>query len=825
MKKFRAYLTKFKKPSWNYEQYRAISYINKFVNKSGNYAKQLVYAPILIKPLLNYLQNYDAGDPNDPNHWNTEKVRNKVVEVLGKLGKTAIEPLIKSLSEKNSWMIVELLGKFNDSRVVQPLIACLKKADRYLQEEIISLLGVIGEKIAVEPLLECLKAEIDTVQIATAEALGKIGDLRAVESLIKCLQDKIKENSFLPPYYRYPALEETIIWALSELGDLRAVQTLIECLSHKDKWVRQASARALGKFKTTEILEPLLQCVNDPAPEVRRLAIRSLGILNYKRIVDPLIEFLKTVKYPTRIYIIEALGKLGDLKSVEILIEQLKLKRRDYWIIIEALGRLGDQRAVEPILSCLDNNTPWWLKRIIVRVLGKLRDTRAVKPLITLLKEDEDIRPWIIDTLCKLSPPPTEFLIECLKYPISEVRENVAWALGQIGDKMAIMPLIQCLGDSSPFVITRTTESLSKLGAIEAINRLIAFLRVDDDNWAYKFSRVFLGFSPDDLKNVPNTEDTVVMIMKALGDLGDKNTINFLYNYLWVESDIVRFIVEEAIYKLKDSNIIERLIEQLEESDTWIRLVAAEALGKLKDRKAVGPLLQILKDQDKQVRKKVVIALGKIGDPKAIDPLIACFQINNYSAWREITWALGELGNMTIDPLINCLKDKNNRVRGLALEVIGRIGDPRTLEFLIPYLEDVNEDVQEIALKAINKIPYNKNEEEFLTFNKLIEHLEHHEIDQIWSCLKDINKLIDSTTGKLNYEIYESLEALTRFFWEAHEITREMILELFVKLVGRIDFYFIELFENCLKDKNFAIRRIAAEGIRRIEDIRASSEI
>jgi hypothetical protein len=78
-------------------------------------------------------------------------------------------------------------------------------------------------------------------------------------------------------------------------------------------------------------------------------------------------------------------------------------------------------------------------------LLGDLRDPRAVPILVQLLQD-------------------------------KEVNSIVPWALGQIGDKRTIAPLLDALDDESPSVRVLTIYALETLRAREALPRLISLL-------------------------------------------------------------------------------------------------------------------------------------------------------------------------------------------------------------------------------------------------------------------------------------------------------------------------------------------------------------
>ena len=80
-----------------------------------------------------------------------------------------------------------------------------------------------------------------------------------------------------------------------------------------------------------------------------------------------------------------------------------------------------------------------------VHVLGALKDKRAVPILVPLLQDEQ-------------------------------INYNVAWALGEIGDRQAIGPLIEALRDKSSDVRVIAIQALEKLEAKEAMPQLRALL-------------------------------------------------------------------------------------------------------------------------------------------------------------------------------------------------------------------------------------------------------------------------------------------------------------------------------------------------------------
>lgn len=131
-------------------------------------------------------------------------------------------------------------------------------------------------------------------------------------------------------------------------------------------------------------------------------------------------------------------------------------------------ARLGDDRGFQVIKGILEDRSP---KRAVfesdwqghpsperqiredryyaAHLFGDLKDVRAVPILVSLLK-DQDIN-WI-----------------------------VPWSLGEIGDKSAIPPLIETLGDSSPDMRVLAIYALEELKAREALPQIRGLLNDDE---------------------------------------------------------------------------------------------------------------------------------------------------------------------------------------------------------------------------------------------------------------------------------------------------------------------------------------------------------
>ena len=243
-----------------------------------------IYKPLGITPLFDALKNKDY------------QVRNAAAKALGKINdRRAVEPLIATLNNYGaSFNVVEALGIMVDSRSVEPLIAVLKNEDN----------GVEGYNI----------------RLYSIRALKKIKDSRAIEPLISILIDKE------PGIYAETVKALDVIdtnWRNTESAK-KSIPVFIEALKDKDWNVRRAAVVALGEIKDNQTVEPLIGALNDSNSEVRKTASYELGEIKDIRAVEPLIAALKDENEYNRRIAADALGKIKDTRAIEPLINALK---------------------------------------------------------------------------------------------------------------------------------------------------------------------------------------------------------------------------------------------------------------------------------------------------------------------------------------------------------------------------------------------------------------------------------------------------------------------------------------------------------------------
>jgi hypothetical protein len=182
---------------------------------------------------------------------------------------------------------------------------------------------------------------------------------------------------------------------------------------------------------------------------------------------DKVHELIQALSEPSKAC--EAAKALGELKAsqaVEPLIETIKYKkdRRIRRCAAEALAKIGDDQAVDLLISALKDEDHIIASRSAY-ALGWMGDKRAVKPLLHALTELHIQLP-AAEALGKIEDPTSvEPLIEALKHEDMSVRSCAVIALGMIGDSRACQPLIGVYSnDSDSITRNRARRAFKMIG-------------------------------------------------------------------------------------------------------------------------------------------------------------------------------------------------------------------------------------------------------------------------------------------------------------------------------------------------------------------------
>ena len=418
-------------------------------------------------------------------------------------------------AEKRAELLPELTVR-TDTGIVTALLAaekCYQPNARAAARQLITKLGD-GERIA--ELLQ--QATLHSDPAIQKEAIRHLGAMRKPE-FIPVFEDTLAKTDSSPEvaYRAIVALEQL----RSVLPDGTAIVTGLQlALKNNSAQVRMHAAKLIGAIQAQTLVPDLIRLLSDPNIYVTDTAVNALNRIGEPAIA-PLIEVLNTKAH--NLIPDEDTGFTREYQYIaSAYIDDLWMKKY----------RIGTQSAA-------------------IKALGLLQAEAGAPPLINELA-NEELQADALAALVEMRNVAVPFLMDALKNAADEIRVQVADALGQIGDRRAIVPLIEALN----------TDPHKEVKAFAATGLGNMYARGENNSAVMALTD---ALSYDDT--------TATNAAEALG----KISVN----------------TEDAIQKL----IIIALDKQMRET---LRSAALTALWRLKPEKAVQPMLLITFSDENQ---------------------------------------------------------------------------------------------------------------------------------------------------------------------------------------------------------------------------------
>ncbi|NVM02273.1 MAG: HEAT repeat domain-containing protein, partial [Candidatus Helarchaeota archaeon] len=305
-------------------------------------------------------------------------IRIKIIEILGNIGITKIEPLIKILDDQDSCMrakVAEALGKIGDQKAFKPLILHLDDNSYDVQAKIIGALGELGDPLATLPLIKKLKSENKNVIWETIISLGKLRDKKAIEPLIAFLDNP------------NPKIRLKVLDALEKISDPLMMSNILKTLDDDDPNIRAKSVEILGLIGDKHASNYLIKKLDD-VELVKIEAIRALGFLRDSRALDRLIFLLESEPFNVKREIILTLGKIRDRKAIKPLLE-LANERELRGTLLWALSEIEDDILIKVQIKRLQKNE-LKTKLEVMDELSKINSDSIIPPLIICLNDTNE---------------------------------------------------------------------------------------------------------------------------------------------------------------------------------------------------------------------------------------------------------------------------------------------------------------------------------------------------------------------------------------------------------------------------------------------------
>ena len=558
------------------------------------------------------------------------------------------------------------------------------------------------------------------------------------------------------------------------------VELLQQATHHSDTAIQKEALRHLGAMRKPELI-PIFEDVlakTDSTPEVAYRAIVALEQLRTvlpdgETLVTGLQLALKNNSAQARMYAAKLIGTIQAQTAVPDLIRLLadpNIYVKD--TSVDALNRIGEP-AIAPLLEVLntkarnlipDEDTGFtteyqyiasayidnlWMKKYrigtqsaAIKALGLLKAENGVQPLIEELA-NEELQVEALAALVEMAGVAVPRMIDALKNAPDEIRVQVADTLGQVGDRHAIIPLIEALN----------TDPHKEVKAFAAVGLGNMQARGENNSAVIALTN---ALSYDDT-TATNAAEALGKISVSTEDAVEKLIIIAMDKQM---RETLRSAALTALWRLKPEKAVQPMLLLIfsDETSPVLRANAVKVLGRVKAPETVPVLLWVLSTRFDEisdfqrhmkrkyntldalrtqvnsfqiqwtadypqtnyrtwgelkpipslVRSEVARALGIIKGDTVIEPLARALEDDGRATVRQsAAWALGEVkGDPTIPPLVTALKkDKQGVVRQEAAIALGKITGQKVIAPLIDALKrDKYETTRFQAAKALREI-------------------------------------------------------------------------------------------------------------------------
>jgi len=264
------------------------------------------------------------------------------------------------------------------------------------------------------------------------------------------------------------------------------------------------------------------------------------------------------------------------------------------WRVCRAFARLQDSTGVDMLLDALHKDPSPWVRQEAAFALGQVGSRRATQALVYAAREQKDrrVRARALEALGKIGDPEGRGVVTGhLTNPDPELSREAALACWRMSDSTAAPYLSTASKSKDPLTRAFAAYAMEKTPRPQATLKALGALITDPDVTVRAYAARGLAKQKD--------PQALGLLLDAVGDR----------NYR------VRIAVVRALGTFADSAALPQVLGGLLDKEPTVRETAAAAAGQLRSRDAAPALRKGLVDSDPAVRLACARALvALLGD-------------------------------------------------------------------------------------------------------------------------------------------------------------------------------------------------------------------
>jgi serine/threonine-protein kinase len=186
--------------------------------------------------------------------------------------------------------------------------------------------------------------------------------------------------------------------------------------------------------------------------------------------------------------------------------------------------------------------------------------------------------------------------------------------------------------------------------------------------------------------------------------LNHPETAKFLFPALKSENEFSRRAAVEILNAIGTTHSVKYLLEAVADEDWWVRSRASDALARIGGPRVVDAVLDLIRDKDENIRRAAIEILVVCRDKRAVDKLVEALRDKDWWVSERAADALAELGDSKALPALMDMVAKNDRSLPVALNAVGKLGNYKVLDKILPLLQRPEKEVRIAAINAVAQL-------------------------------------------------------------------------------------------------------------------------
>jgi HEAT repeat protein len=428
-----------------------------------------------------------------------------------------------------------------------------------------------------------------------------------------------------------------------------------------------------------------------------------------------------------------------------------------------------------PLMFELLGDKDWRVRKTIVD--GLVRDARPiiVTGLLNALTDAENAgkRNSSTEALMRIGEPAIAPIVERLRDEQDvDVRLSLVNLLGDLRSPAGFEILLALLQrDHDINVASSVVSSLGKYRDASALPHLMRTLREREDLWL-KFHVVEAVGEIGDRAALPAVlplyaeKSLRKPVLEAIGKIADVGTVNFLLRVI-AEEDKLNLTALRALVRIAEASK-PRIVEQTE------RQLIQHRFRESFPREKLGALIEHLHTTPKREVKAFILKfMGWSADPRALPVLIQ--HLDHPDTSEVAAQALIDFGPEAVPSILEALRNaEEDEIVALLLRVVNVAGRKEAIPSILPFLDHDNAMIRRLAIETLGEIP------DPASIDYLLAKLDDYDIASQQAAVNSISGLVAAFP-----EIGNDVLAKIRKLLQSHSIPIKLnSLSVYVNIQG-----------------------------------------